>query len=203
MATQSTAYYTPEQYLELERKAEYKSEYLSGQIFAMAGASIDHNIIAFNFTGMLWSHLRGGSCRGYTSDTRVRVSPTGLFTYPDLTVVCGEPSYLDDRRDTLLNPSLIVEILSPSTEAYDRGEKFAHYETLDSLREYVLVSQHKARIETYVRTEDCQWLYTSVQGIESNVQLVSVSCSLALSDVYNGVEFRPADSEGIKPTLST
>jgi Uma2 family endonuclease len=135
-------------------------------------------------------------------DTR-RIHGCGSAQHPDLTVVCGEPSYLDDRRDTLLNPTLVVEILSPSTEAYDRGEKFAHYETLGSLREYVLVSQHKARIETYLRTEDGQWLYTSVQGIESNVQLASVGCSLALSDVYNGVEFKPTDPESSKPTLST
>jgi len=133
---------TPEQYLEIERKADYKSEYHSGQVFAMAGASREHNLLVGSIVRRLGNLLDGRPCETYPSDMRVLVSATGLYTYPDVSVACGEPEFLDGSLDVLLNPLLIVEVLSPSTESYDRGAKFALYQRLPSLQEYVLVSQN-------------------------------------------------------------
>src|SRR5262245_46847116 len=128
---------TPEQYLVLERKADFKSEYLNGYIIAMAGASREHNLIAGNLHGELRSQLKGRPCETYVSDMRVFIDRTGLYTYPDIVAVCGEARFQDDGVDTLLNPTVIVEVLSDSTERYDRGRKFGHYRQLPSLREYV------------------------------------------------------------------
>ena len=124
---------TSEEYLALERAAEYRSEYFNGEIFAMAGVSHDHIRICMSLTGALYTPFRGGSCRAYQSDLRLKVSPTGLYTYPDIVVVCGSPRFDDEMGDTLLNPTIIIEVLSPSTESYDRGEKFAHYRTIQTL----------------------------------------------------------------------
>jgi Uma2 family endonuclease len=146
MAAERTPFLTPKEYLEIERTATTRSEYLSGQMFAMAGGSKEHARILLNLSGNLWAELRGGNCTAATGDLRVLVSPTELYTYPDLVVYC-EAEWLDGDSDTLLNPSAIFEILSPSTETYNRGEKFAHYRRLDSLRDYVLVSQDRIRIE--------------------------------------------------------
>src|SRR5712692_10164216 len=131
---------TPEEYLARERDAEHKSEYFDGEIFAMAGGSPQHSAIIFNVNGLLFPQLRGGPCRGFNSDMRVKVSETGLYTYPDLVVLCGEPQFDDEHQDTLLNPTLIVEVLSPTTKAYARGDKFSHYRWLESLQEYLLVA---------------------------------------------------------------
>src|SRR5947208_2413562 len=138
------------EYLDLERKAEVKSDYIAGRMFARSRANRRHNLIAGNLFGLLWSQLRGRGCEVCASDMRVKVSPTGMYTYPDIVGVCDEPRFEDGYTDTLLNPQVIVEVLSESTEAYDRGEKFAHYRRLDSLREYVLVAQAKLRVEHYV-----------------------------------------------------
>ncbi len=143
--------YTPEQYLALDRKADYKSEYINGHVIAMAGASRRHNLIAGNLYREVSQQLRGRPCEAYISDMRVKVGLTGLYTYPDVVMVCGDIHFEDGDNDTLLNPTAIVEVLSTSTEAYDRGEKFAHYRRLESLQEYLLVAQDKVRIEYYVR----------------------------------------------------
>jgi Uma2 family endonuclease len=150
--------YTPEQYLDIERAADYKSEYFDGEIFAMAGASEEHNTITFNLSGALVPQLRGTGCRGYAGDMRVKVDASGLYTYPDVVVVCGERHFTDDHLDTLTNPTLIVEVLSPSTEGYDRGQKFANYRRIPSLETYVLVAQDRAHIEKFERRPDGQWL---------------------------------------------
>jgi len=183
--------YTAEEYLALERSAEYKSELVNGQIYAMSGASREHNLIAGNVFGELRSQLKGKPCEAYTSDMRVRVSDTGMYTYPDVTVACGEPRFEDDHVDTLLNPTVIVEVLSPSTEAYDRGEKFAHYRRLASLSDYVLVSQDKARVEHFARHpgDPSLWEFAEISGLDGVLRLASIACEVTLRDVYDRVEF--------------
>ena len=189
MTTQPKTQVTPEQYLESERRAEYKSEYYAGETFAMAGAGEAHNRLVWNLIAQLDRQLRSLPCQGYPSDMRVRVSATGLFTYPDVVVVCGEPEFLDDRRDTLLNPTLIVEVLSPSTEAYDRGRKFEHYRSIDSLSEYLLVTSDRVHVDLYTRQPGGQWLLTSASALEEQIELKSTGCRLAISDLYEKLEF--------------
>ncbi|MDQ7781808.1 MAG: Uma2 family endonuclease [Desulfomonilaceae bacterium] len=181
-------HYTAEEYLALERKAEYKSEFVNGMIVALAGASRSHSTIVFNLACVLGPQLVGRQCEAYVSDMRVRVTSTGLYTYPDLVAVCGEALFDDEHADTLLNPTVIVEVLSPSTEAYDRGEKFAHYRRLESLQEYVLVSQDKVRIESFVR-KGAQWLLSEASDLDDTVRLESIGCDLVLRDVYDKVRF--------------
>ena len=191
-STATQPHYTPEEYLILERKADYKSEYVNGQIIAMAGASRIHNLIAGNFYREVSQQLRGRPCEAYISDMRVKVSHTGLYTYPDVVVVCGEICFEDADNDTLLNPTVIVEVLSASTEAYDRGEKFAHYRRLESLQEYVLIAQDKVRIEHYVR-QGAQWVLSEVSMLDETVHCAAIACDLALRDVYDKVQFTRND----------
>ena len=179
---------SPEEYLELERAAETKHEYFNGEIYAMAGASLQHVAIISNTIIALGLQLRGGPCRVLANDMRVKVSDTGLYTYPDLLVVCEDPRLEDGRRDTLLNPAIIIEVLSPSTEAYDRGEKFAHYRRLESLREYLLISQDRYRVERFVRHDD-DWTLKEFSGPAARVVLECIGCELPLVDVYEGIEF--------------
>lgn len=188
MPSQPKPRYTPEEYLTLERKAEYKSEYFAGEIFAMSGASEQHNLIAGNVFAALHAQFRNRPCKVYANDMRVKVSPTGLYTYPDVVALCGEPQFDDEQKDTLLNPVVIIEVLSPSTEAYDRGDKFGHYRKLTSLAEYVLISQEKPHIEHYVRQPDNQWLLSEASSLQDTVQLPSINCTLMLAEVYDKVE---------------
>jgi Uma2 family endonuclease len=188
VSTNPKPFVTPEQYLEIEREAEFKSEYFNGEMFAMAGAKEAHNLLATNVVGMLYAQLRSGPCRIYANDMRVRVSATGLYTYPDVIVVCGERHFLDDRRDTLLNPKLIVEVLSPSTEAYDRGRKFEHYKTIESIAEYLLISSDRVHVDLFRRQPDGDWLLKSADRIEDTLDLQSVGCRLSLADLYEQVE---------------
>jgi Uma2 family endonuclease len=188
MSSQTQQHYTPEEYLALERQAQCKSEYYAGEIFAMAGASRWHNLIVANVIGELRAQLKGRPCTTYPSDMRVKVSPTGLYTYLDVIVVCGEALFEDNQQDTLLNPTLIVEVLSESTEAYDRGGKFAHYRKLTSLMEYVLITQTKPHIEHYVRQLDNRWLLAEADSLHDTVHLASIDCQLALAEVYDKVD---------------
>jgi Uma2 family endonuclease len=185
-------YLTPAEYLTFERQSDVKHEYFRGEIFAMSGASQKHVTIFMNMSHLLVGQLKGRSCRTFGADMRVKVSPTGLFTYPDLVVVCGRPRFEDKELDTLLNPSVIIEILSKSTEAYDRGEKFAQYRTLDTLTDYLLVSQDKPRIERYVRQADGGWLLTESSGLDAVMPIASIQCQLPLAEVYDRVEFDEA-----------
>jgi Uma2 family endonuclease len=196
MSSQPKTLLTPEQYLEIERQAQYKSEFLkgemfamAGEMFAMAGAGERHNRLVWNLIASLDRSLRSGPYQGYPSDMRVHVTATSLFTYPDVVVVCGEPQFLDDRRDTLLNPTLIVEVLSPSTEAYDRGRKFEHYRSIASVREYLLVASDRIHVDLYARQDSGQWLLTSASEPEEAIELKSVGCRLGVSDLYEKVEF--------------
>jgi Uma2 family endonuclease len=188
MASQTKLHYTPEEYLALERGAEGKSEYYGGEIFAMGGASERHNLITGNILVALHIQFRGRPCKVYSSDMRVKVNSTGLYTYPDVVALCGQSRFDDEQKDTLLNPTLIIEVLSKSTEAYDRGNKFEHYRKIDSLTEYLLVSQDKQHIDHYVRQPDNQWLLSEVGSLDDTISLPSVDCVLALAEVYDKVE---------------
>jgi Uma2 family endonuclease len=189
MSTQPKTFLTPEQYLEIERKAEFKSEYYNGEMFAMAGGSPTHGMIAINVGGELRDQLRLKPCRVYSSDVRLRVLPSGLYTYPDLTVVCGEPLYADDQNDTLLNPIVIVEVLSPSTRNYDRGEKFEFYRGMQSLREYITVTQNKPHVELWTRQAENSWLLKEFTDLNQSVELASIGCVPKLSEVYSKVDW--------------
>jgi Uma2 family endonuclease len=178
-----------EAYLAQERASEQRHEYLAGQIFLMSGGSEQHSLIAGNVYASFHTQVRQRPCRVYTSHMRVKVSATGLYTYPDVSVVCGEAQFEDDHRDTLLNPTVIVEVLSPSTEAYDRGKKSQHYRALESLREYLLIAQDAQRIEQYVRQPDDRWVLSDVYRSEGSVNLVAIGCTLLLADVYERVTF--------------
>jgi Uma2 family endonuclease len=187
MSRQIKPYVTPEEYLALERKAEYKSEYLHGEIFAMTGASRKHNLVTGNILAELNRQLRGKPGEVYASKMRVKVTATGLYTYPDVVVVCGEPKFEDESVDTLLNPTLLVEVLSQSTERYDRIAKSSYYRTLDSLAEHLLVAQDEVRLEQYIKQANGQWLLFECSSLDKVVELPSISCSLALGDVYDKV----------------
>lgn len=188
MALQPRPFLTPEAYLAIERQAEYKSEYCHGEMLAMAGASRKHNLIVTNIVRELSQQLKQRPCEVYPSDMRVRIPTTSLYTYPDVIVVCDEPQFEDDTNDTLLNPTLIVEVLSNTTEAYDRGKKFAQYRTLPSLVEYVLVTQDEPRVEHYVRQPDNRWLFSETPGLDGVVQCMSIHSELALQEIYDKVK---------------
>ncbi|MFO1423883.1 MAG: Uma2 family endonuclease [Candidatus Competibacteraceae bacterium] len=189
MSQLAEQFITAADYLTLERQAETKSEYLNGRIYAMSGASEEHNTIVFNLARRIGNQLDKKPCRGYVNDMRVKVSPTGLYTYPDVVVVCGEPRFEDQHVDTLLNPTLIIEVLSDSTAAYDRGEKFAHYRALQSLSDYLLVAQDQPRIEHYQRQPDGRWLYSATDGLNAQVEISTIGCVLSLAEVYERVVF--------------
>ena len=177
--------FTPEEYITQERKALHKSEYLNGQIFAMSGASRVHSLITSNISNRLYNQLMESDCEVHSSDMRVQPSPIAYF-YPDVVVACGEPRFEDDVSDTLLNPIVIVEVLSPSTAAYDRGEKFAHYRQLTSLQDYILVSQHRLCVEHY-RRQGRQWEHTEFHAPEDVLSLISIGCKISLEDIYTRV----------------
>jgi Uma2 family endonuclease len=177
------------EYLEIERRAEIKSEYLGGEMFAMSGGTPLHSQIAGNLIRELGTKLLAGPCIVYTSDLRVKVEAFGLYTYPDVTVACGDPQLEDDQRDTLLNPTVIVEILSDSREAYDRGKKFEMYRQIPLLREYLLVSQQKAHIEQFIRQPSGEWLFRESAGMDAGLNLPSLGITIALASVFAKVEF--------------
>jgi Uma2 family endonuclease len=177
---------TPDEYLILERRAETKSEFLDGEMFAMTGASRPHNRIVLNLAFTLDSQLKAKGCEVFASDMRVKVSETGLYVYPDVAVACGKPQFEDTEVDTLLNPKVIVEVLSKTTEGYDRGPKSTHYRALPSLTEYVLVAQDQIHVEHWVRQSE-SWLFTETSRREDVIELPSVGARLALADVYDRV----------------
>lgn len=193
MSSPSPNYLTEGEYLQIERKSEFRNEYIAGRIYAMSGASERHNVIAGNLYALIWMQIRGRSCRAYMNDLRVKVAPARMYTYPDIVAVCGERQLEDAHLDTLLNPAVIVEVLSESTEAYDRGEKFAYYRRLESLREYVLVAQDKIRVEHY-RREGEQWVLTEISDPDGTLHLPSIDCHVEVKAIYENVDFEPADA---------
>jgi Uma2 family endonuclease len=187
MSTQPNIYLSPEEYLALERQADDKSEYFNGVVYAMSGASLNHNKIVANIIAELVQQLRGRPCSALPSDIKVRMPDSRKFFYPDVSVVCGEPQFHDERTDVILNPILIIEVLSESTEAFDRGGKFQAYQRLESLQEYILISQNKPVVEQYIRQSETVWKYTAAIGLESSLSLPSIECTLSLSAVYDKV----------------
>ena len=187
MSTPALRRFTPQEYLMLERQADFKSEYLDGQIIAMVGATREHNLIAGNVFASVHAQLGKRPCEVYQNDLRVGVNPRRLYSYPDVVVVCGKPQFEDDQLDTLLNPTLIVEVLSKSTEEFDRGEKFRRYRTLVSLQEYLLIAQQEYRLEQYTRQADGSWRLVEFDQLSDRVSLSSIDCHLLLADVYEKV----------------
>ena len=179
-------------YFELERQAEFKSEFFDGEVFAMSGGTPLHSLIATNLAAEFRNQLKGKHCVPYNSDLRLKVEATGLLTYPDLSVVCGPLQFAAGTDDTVVNPTVIVEVLSDSTEAYDRGKKFENYRQMPSLREYLLVGQKGPRIEQFVRQESEQWLLREAAGLEATLALPSLEIKISLAEVFAGVEFVPA-----------
>jgi Uma2 family endonuclease len=187
LASKPERWITPEEYLEADRKAEFKSEYLDGQVFAMSGASRRHNLIVGKLIVALGVQLHGRPCEVYPSDMRLRVPETGLYTYPDVTVVCGTPELQDGHFDILLNPTVLVEVLSESTERTDRGRKSLHYRRIRSLAQYLLVSQDEPLVESYRRTGEAEWQLTEAVGVDASVTLDSIGCTVELSELYEGI----------------
>ncbi len=182
---------TEQEYLRRERAAEYKSEFYRGEMFAMAGASRRHNLIAAAIARLLGNQLVDQSCEVYASDMRVKVSATGLYTYPDVVVTCDGPRFEDEQVDTLLNPKVLIEILSDATEKYDRGAKWAQYRELPSLQEYVLVSQDSPLVECYLRQPEGNWLLRSSNSLADELRLESLDVRIPLAEVYRQIEFPP------------
>jgi len=187
MSAQLLPYYTIEQYADLEESAPYKSEFIAGRIYAMSGGTPSHSAVAANISGEMRNLLRHGPCQVYNSDLRVGIMPLDVETYPDVTIVCGEPHENPFDKNSIINPTVIFEVLSPSTERYDRGEKWEHYQRLDSLQEYLLVSQHKPKVEHYVRRDDNAWVFKSTEGLDAAVTVIGASLSLA--EVYDKITF--------------
>jgi Uma2 family endonuclease len=181
---------TPEEYLQYERASDVRHEYEDGEIFAMSGASREHNLIANNVSSRLTLQLEDRPCEVYQSDMRVRIPATRSYTYPDVVVVCDPPQFEDTQLDTLLNPTVIVEVLSPSTEPYDRGKKLKYYRRIATLQEYILISQEDVSVEQYWKQGD-QWLYTALDSLTATLHLPSLACTLALSSIYQKVNFQP------------
>lgn len=196
---QTTQRLTEAEYLTIERAAEFKSQFYDGEMFAMAGGTPRHSRIATNLTRELCNHLRGSRCVTYNADLRLKVEASGILTYPDLSVICGPLEFALGTEDTVVNPTLIIEVLSDSTEAFDRGRKFEHYRRMPALREYLLVSQHEPRIEQYVRREAGRWELQEAAGLDASLALPSLGVTLALAGVFEGVEFSPLPLSATPP----
>lgn len=180
---------TPQQYIEQERRAEFKSEFYRGEVFAMAGATFEHTLIKDNIAREAGVQLKQASCVVLTSDIRVKINPTGLYTYPDVVIVCDKPQFEDNHFDTLLNPRIVIEVLSDSTENYDRGKKFSHYRQIASLREYVLVGQDRPLLERYVRQDDQSWILTVFDDLTQTFEATTIPVRIPLAEIYRGVTF--------------
>jgi Uma2 family endonuclease len=195
MALQTLPRYTFDDYLAVERKAiDEKHEYVAGRVYAMTGASYNHNLIVANLSRRLGNQLEARPCSVLTNDMRVRIETADACKYPDVVTLCEEPQFYDDRCDVLLNPILVIEVLSPSTEAYDRGGKFAVYRALPCLREYVLVAQDRFSVEVFTRQPDDRWLLTAYSTPEDEVVFDSIRCQIALREIYDKVQIAAPDA---------
>ena len=178
-----------EQYLEIERKAEFRHQFYDGVMYAMSGGSSTHAFLIASLSREFGNLFKNRPCRVATSDLRVRVSRGGLYTYPDVVVVCGNLSFADDQKDTLTNPTMLVEVLSSSTEAYDRGFKAEQYRQIESLREYVLVSQSRPHIEVFTKSASGHWVLSEFTGLDTTCRFDSVDCSIPLAEIYDKIVF--------------
>ena len=200
MSTDARPRLTPEEYLTIERTAEQRSEYVNGEMFALSVASFAHTVITMNIAAGFHGRLRDSRCTVHSADLKVRVEATGLHAYPDIVVVCGEPRFVDAEKDVVTNPLLLVEVLSESTEKWDRGAKFGHYRRIPSLTEVLFVSQGEARIEQYVRQPDDRWLLSEIHGLAGILSLPSIRCDLPLSEIYAKVSFETGEARGLLGT---
>src|SRR5262249_49973851 len=194
MALPRPPHHSVEEYLARERESVTRHEYLDGQIYDMAGGRLQHSRIFIKLAVEIGSQLRGRECEALSPNMKVKAGDSGLFAYPDLSVVCGKPVFLDSHRDVLLNPVVIFEVLSPTTEGYDRGEKFFRYRNfINTLADYLVVSQHRPLVENFVRQDDGgQWLYVPVEGLSSKLHIRSIGCLVELSEIYARVDFSQA-----------
>jgi Uma2 family endonuclease len=188
LALKKPKLYTSAEYLEFERQSEVKHELIDGEIFEMAGAVRNHNRISTNVLRLLDNQLLERECNVYSSDMRVKITATEKYTYPDIVAVCGKEIFEDKTEDTLINPQLIIEVLSKSTEGYDRGAKFEYYQTIESFTEYVLITQEPFRVEQYVRKNKNEWTYFEFRKPEDIVKLISIDCELSLQDIYHKIQ---------------
>ena len=186
-------YLTPEEYIAAERRATLKSEYLSGEIIARSGASDTHNLITMNTSNALYNQLADRGCRIYASDMRVGISAGVSYFYPDIAVTCDKPRFEDDVFDTLINPQVIIEVLSDSTAGYDRGEKFIRYRQLESLQEYILISQDQVLVEHYLRQGE-RWVFSEFSALEDVLPLTSIEAELSLNQIYRFVDLETDDT---------
>lgn len=184
--------FAPDEYLDLERESKERHEFIDGQIYAMAGESLSHSRVCTNLSGEVREKLKGSTCEPLSPNMKVRTSNASLFAYPDLTIVCGEPKFHDTKKDVLINPKVIFEVLSPSTEKYDRSTKFQRYRMgNETLVDYILVSQEKPFVEQFTRQTDGDWRYRSYSSLADSFEIESVDCSLNLAEIYDRVEFEP------------
>ncbi len=191
MAVPTKDYITSEEYLTTEREVEFKSEYYQGEVVAMSGASFNYNVIAANLLGLLFG-LRKSGCQAFGSDLRLHIPLSSLYTYPDVSIICGKPEFLDQHQDTILNPSVLIEILSPSTEKYDRGKKFMLYRSIPTLQEYILIDSQFQLIEKYTRNADNHWVLTDYTQPEDSLVFTSISFKLSVQEIYSGTAGIPA-----------
>jgi Uma2 family endonuclease len=198
MVAQTKPEFSPDEYLALEREASTKSEYLNGGIYAMTGGTPKHSEIASNIIMSIGLLLKRKQCHVYTSDLRIASANSQLITYPDVSIVCGEPQFRDTKNDVVTNPIVLIEVLSDSTEAYDRGKKFNYYRTIESLQDYILVSQQEPLIDLYSREPNGSWRIQSIAGLDPDGEVIipSINCQLLLADVYDGIEFTEAQANG-------
>jgi Uma2 family endonuclease len=182
---------TEAEYLEIERAAEFRSEFYQGEMFAMTGASPQHTLITANVIGEFRHRLKGSQCRVHTPDLRIKIEATGLCTYPDVAIICGPLQFAQGTKDTVVNPTVLVEVLSESTEAYDRGRKFEHYRQIPSLREYLLIRQTEPRVEQFIRQADGRWLLNESSGMDKNLDLPSLAITVPLAEIFAEVDFAP------------
>lgn len=181
-------YVSPEKYLEIERVSQEKHEYYNGEIFAMSGASKEHNIIAKNINTLVLPFLKGKSCDMFGSDLRVHIPKNSLFTYPDFTIICGKWETTDNEKDTVTNPSVLVEILSKSTKDYDRGTKFNLYRNIKTLKEYILIDSTKVSVEIFLKQENQKWILSEFKNLSDSFIISTIGLSLMLKDLYEDVD---------------
>ncbi|QMU30126.1 Uma2 family endonuclease [Adhaeribacter radiodurans] len=184
MAVQTKKFINPEEYLTAEREAEFKNGYYQGEVFAMSGASFNHNVIAANLLGLLFS-LKKMDVRAFGNDLRLHIPLNSLYTYPDVTIICGKPTFLDQQLDTVVNPTVIFEVLSPATEKYDRGKKFMLYRSISALQEYILIDSQYRLIGKYTRNAENHWILTDYKQSEDNLIFNSIPCRLSLQEIYS------------------
>ena len=182
-------YYTPEEYLELEATADYKSEYIDGQIIAMAGASINHNRISLNLSSGLNFAFRNQNYEVFMGDMRLWIPQKLIYTYPDVMIIADEPEFFNNRTDTITNPQVIIEVLSNSTKGYDREDKFAAYRTIPTFQEYLLIDQNRIHVEQFSKTGKKRWNLREYDEEDENISLETVSFEISLQDLYNKVKF--------------